>query len=141
VKALTLLRPWSHAISHGPKRIENRTWKPPAWLVGRHFAIHAGKGWDTDCADVADRATESYASPPQAWCPTGIVAVATIALVTTPDNVEAQDLPWAFGPWCWVLRDVIALPEPVPHRGAQGLWDISPDAVAIVREMVRRDHE
>uniref|UniRef100_A0A6H1ZM20 Uncharacterized protein n=1 Tax=viral metagenome TaxID=1070528 RepID=A0A6H1ZM20_9ZZZZ len=29
------------------------------------------------------------------------------------------------GLWCWVLKDVRKLPEPVPCRGAQGLWEWS----------------
>lgn len=31
------------------------------------------------------------------------------------------------GPIGWVLADVIALPEPVPCRGAQGLWTLPDD--------------
>lgn len=30
--------------------------------------------------------------------------------------------PWFQGPWGWVLKDVIALPRPVPCRGERGLW-------------------
>ena len=29
----------------------------------------------------------------------------------------------AEGPWCWLLQDVRRLEEPVPCRGAQGLWE------------------
>jgi hypothetical protein len=36
---------------------------------------------------------------------------------------ELADSEHANGPWCWLLRNVQRLPEPVPMRGAQGLWD------------------
>lgn len=38
--ALTLWRPWAWAIIHGPKRVENRTWKPPASFIGKRIGIH-----------------------------------------------------------------------------------------------------
>lgn len=40
--ALTILQPWASLIALGHKPVENRTWTPPATLVGRHLAIHAG---------------------------------------------------------------------------------------------------
>lgn len=32
------------------------------------------------------------------------------------------------GPWCFVLAEVVPLPEPIPYRGAQGFFDI-PDHI------------
>jgi hypothetical protein len=32
--------------------------------------------------------------------------------------------PWWRGPWGWLLEDAVALPEPIPMRGAGGLWRI-----------------
>lgn len=43
MKALTLLNPWAQAIAYWGKDVENRTWAPPASLVGERIAIHAGK--------------------------------------------------------------------------------------------------
>ena len=40
--------------------------------------------------------------------------------------------PWFFGPFGWALEDVVTLPEPVPHTGAQGLWTVEPAAEARV---------
>jgi len=40
IVALTILQPWATLIAHGPKRIENREWKPPRTLDW--LAIHAG---------------------------------------------------------------------------------------------------
>jgi hypothetical protein len=32
--------------------------------------------------------------------------------------------PWACGPFCWIIDDVDLLPDPIPCRGAQGLWHV-----------------
>ena len=40
--ALTLWPEWAFAIAHLGKRVENRVWEPPRWLVGKWLAIHAG---------------------------------------------------------------------------------------------------
>lgn len=44
MKALTISQPWATLIAIGAKRIETRSWKPPANLVDQQLAIHAGKG-------------------------------------------------------------------------------------------------
>lgn len=46
MKALTVKVPWSFAIAHGSKRVENRGWPAPPGLT--ELAIHAGarSGWD-----------------------------------------------------------------------------------------------
>jgi len=42
MKALTLKQPWAWAVAHAGKDVENRTWKPPASVIGQRIAIHAG---------------------------------------------------------------------------------------------------
>lgn len=46
--ALTLNQPWAFAITDLGKDVENRTWKPPARLLGQRFAIHAAERWSAD---------------------------------------------------------------------------------------------
>src|SRR5690554_1369660 len=43
MKALTIKAPWAQAIVYGTKRIENRTWKPHADVIGKRIAIHCGR--------------------------------------------------------------------------------------------------
>jgi len=43
VNALSIREPWASAIVHGEKRIENRTWAPPARYIDTQIAIHAAK--------------------------------------------------------------------------------------------------
>lgn len=73
LKALTLWRPYSDAIAKGPKRVENRSWRPPDSQIGRFIAIHAGKRYEP-----ASWWPGGYVPPIEAECPTGIVAVARL---------------------------------------------------------------
>ena len=113
MKALTVCQPYAELIARGLKPIENRTW--PTSYRGP-LAIHAGKS--REWMDEGD--LEAY--PSMAF---GAV-VATCRLV---DCVRLANLPAALtghqhanGPWCWILHDVQRI-EPVPQRGAQGLWN------------------
>ncbi|HEU5431540.1 MAG TPA: hypothetical protein VFU81_07755 [Thermomicrobiales bacterium] len=50
-------------------------------------------------------------------------------------DIELSDDELAFGNferhrWAWVLRDVVALPEPAPARGALGIWQWTQQGVA-----------
>ena len=44
---------------------------------------------------------------------------------------------WFFGRVGYVLRDVIALPKPVPCRGRQGFWTMPDDLARQVEEQIR----
>lgn len=156
IRGLTLTHPWAYAIARLGKDIENRTWRPEqkGGKVGMFLAIHGGvvPGKNTGKREearmdlaaalgmagleekVGEKATlrlrmgfevegeEAYFTP-------GIVAVARLAGVS-----QGSRSVWAAsGQHHWQLADVVALPEAVPHRGAQGLWTLEPDALANVR--------
>jgi hypothetical protein len=113
MKAITICQPYAEFIALGEKVVENRTW--PTKYRGP-IAIHAGKSraWlDGDEDPDLD-----------------LVFGAVIATATLVDCVRREQLPahlrehrHAYGPWCWVLADICRLDEPVPARGAQGLWE------------------
>jgi len=42
MKAITLHQPWATLIALNVKRIETRSWRAPASLIGQRIAIHAG---------------------------------------------------------------------------------------------------
>lgn len=137
MKALTLHQPWAHAICHLGKRVENRTWAPPASLpVGSLLAIHAGK--------VHDHAGHRQILAARLSLPTIFPRAAVVAvakLIGTCDaagvrtcmsgrriDIDAGGLSaWFCGPVGWVLDDVRVLREPVPCKGRQGLWDLPPE--------------
>jgi len=147
VKALTLWRPWPWAIFHAPsdlKRVENRSWKPPSWIIGERIAIHAGRRFQREAVEfVADIAGECPTSADDH--PTGVIGVARVMgwvrpleLLASPDPSApawvqaAQRSDWLVGDYGWVLGGVVALPEPIECKGAQGLWNVPADiALAI----------
>lgn len=143
MRALTLIQPWASAVAYAGKRIENRSWKPPAGMLGQRIAIHAGKSYERLARLVLGRAATDTdpvhsrkLSPEE--CPLGaVVAVATLAgygMLSPPGEnwtprwglpPRSTDLVWYVpGHWGWVLHDVVALREPVPCRGMQGLWTL-----------------
>jgi hypothetical protein len=129
IRGLTLIRPWGWAIAHGGKDIENRTWKPPANMMGQWLAIHSGKKYDEAAASWIEDLTITPPIPEDAEDQSGvIVAVARLAEVRT----ESPGNPWFVGPVGWVLRDVQPI-DPVPCKGAQGLWPLPPDVLTLVR--------
>jgi len=139
IRGLTLHRPWPWAFTHLPeseaKGVENRGWKPPRQMIGGWVALHSGKAFD-DGAWQRMRAgffgSAAQAVPPAGDHPDSVITVLCrlTGSYSLPGKSAVHSDPWAFGPECWELpasRRVV-LPEPVPCRGAQGLWRL-PDEV------------
>lgn len=127
--ALTVLQPYASAIVFGPKRVENRSWRPPAELIGRRLAIHAGKS-DALLFDLPLMREVSGIWPGMPRMlrefPRGrVLGTAKVVGVETPADRPSD--PWASGPYCWVLEDVRPC-EPVPMSGRQRLWSVEPSA-------------
>jgi activating signal cointegrator 1 len=137
VKALTLTQPWATLVQIRAKRIETRSWSTS--YRGR-LAIHAAKGFPKwakmVCGepifhsalyragyDIGLRSTEIL--------PVGCV-IATCVLIrcrfTQDVSPQISEQEEAFGDYypgryAWFLSDIIALPEPIPAKGALGLWE------------------
>jgi len=127
IKAITLKRPWSWAIAHSTKRIENRTWN--CYLeVGDYLAIHAGKGWDNSAIPFMRNCMNLNCPESKKDHPTGIVAIARFS-----GNITESDDPWFMGPIGWQLDNVISI-EPVPCSGMQGLWAFKDDVLQQCRD-------
>lgn len=142
MRALTLYRPWGWAIVHGPKRIENRSWAPPAWLIGDRIAIHQGKHLEADdlmfCQDLITNQYNRDLKAAEVAQRTGIIGTArVVGTVQMVNGVlrcsndaaqkvlredEFQQL-WFSGEIGWVLDEVHAI-APIACKGAQGLWDV-----------------
>ena len=142
MKALTIWRPWPAAICHPSpqaKRVENRTWSPPRYLWRQDFAIHAGKTYERDAVGFIGALLGEELARGPAFAE-GIVAVARLAgyrdvsgvawWTSTPKHDGGE---WFVGPVGWLLDDVRVLREPVPCRGAQGLWTVPGDVERAVR--------
>lgn len=160
LRGLTLLHPWAWAVAHAGKDVENRRMRPEArgGQIGMYLAIHGGVvpgpnsgkreearmdlAWALEAAgrvaevgaEVVEALGMAYPveSEEQYFVP-GIVAVARLAGVT-----QSSTSVWAArGQYHWQLADVVTLPEPVPHRGAQGLWALDEDKLQTVRGLYR----
>lgn len=138
--ALTLKHPWVWAVKVLGKRIENRSWHPgPRLPIGTRFAIHGGKV-PAKKADVLEIACEAQilarlytALAPATLTPRDVILPGIVAVVRFDGVVKESDDPWFQGPYGWQFSDVVVLPEAVPCRGAQGLWEIPEDVLEVVR--------
>lgn len=137
MKGLTVCQPYAYllALADGDplaKRIENRTW----WTGYRGpLLIHAGKSRDWLTADDLERIPEKK-----------LAFGAVVALASLVDCVRVANLPdhlkdneHANGPFCWLVDDVQPLPRPIPWRGAQGLWDGTPELEREVSALLQAD--
>lgn len=132
MKALTLHRPWSFAVAHLGKDVENRGWRTNH---RGQIAIHGGKRWDYDAAALIFGISGNY--PVQTA--QGVVAVANLTEVHGAEEcgfgLSCSYWALAHG-WHWILADVIPLPEPVPCKGRQGLWTLPDEVERKVREQL-----
>lgn len=128
MKALTVKQPWAGAIAHQSKRVENRTWPLPERHVGSRILIHAGAAFDNTAWSLAVELDDWQLTP------SAIVAVATL---TGCHFADGCCTPWGQPDvYHWTLTDVTAFPEPVPAKGALGLW--TPDET-IINAALRQD--
>jgi len=116
LKALTIKQPWASAIAAGHKRIENRSWRPAATSLPLQIAVHAGSRLDRAGVEFC----RSMGAPVEDLPASAIIAVATVVQV-----LERSADPWWFGPFGWLLEDVVAI-EPIPCAGRLSLWTPAP---------------
>lgn len=127
VRALTIRQPWAGAIVHQTKRVENRTWRLPAAMHGARILIHAGAQLDPNATIYG----------PNLGVYGAIIGAATLIGCHYDTGRQPCCSEWAFtGTYHWTLDDVVALPEPVPAKGALSFWTPSPDVLdAVTRQL------
>lgn len=153
IRALTLWRPWPWLIvrpdvtdpdkrrqlyaSGQGKAIENRSWKPPAGMIGQYIAIHAGKTLDDAIDDQWLTGRGVDATLPAETVHSAIVGVARlVGFAESEEGVPMVQRRWWFGPVAWLLADIVPI-EPVPCRGKQGLWPLDEELLRLVRRRYR----
>lgn len=163
LRALTLVQPWATfmMLSDGQldgvdKDVENRPMAPPVDLIGKRFAVHAGLKFDERDEWGLKKYTRSL--PPMEF-PQGCL-LGTLELVGfvrfTPGATPSE--PWEGGRaegltfeqvkhvvmsrWrapnakaCWLVRNPLMLPKPLPCKGALGLWTVPPELAERVRSL------
>lgn len=141
MKALSLTQPWATLVACGAKQIETRSW---ATRYRGPLAVHAAKGYpkwarefalEPACYEAFRRRGASELWGGQTGHPLGaVVALCRLAecIPTSSVNFQALGVPeglerafgdYAPGRYAWILRDVKPLPEPIPAKGALGLWE------------------
>lgn len=133
MKALTIRQPWAWLITHGPKRIENREW---GTAYRGPLLIHAAKGMTRAELWQAQMFVDSFDEDLTHRIPTSlargaIVGVAELVDIIEPDSPCPDE--WYTGGFGWMLANVRALTDPIPFKGALGLWTPPAEVVALVR--------
>lgn len=140
MKAITVWQPWAGALAAGIKENETRRW---ATKYRGPIAIHSAMKaiqhtWsnlymDDEAREVICRRLElpEIFDGPVTF-PMGCI-LATAELVDcikitpeyiatlTPDELALGD--YTLGRYAWKLENVKKLPEPIPAKGKQGLWN------------------
>lgn len=166
MKALTLTQPWATLIATGAKRIETRGWGTNyRGLIAIHAAkglapVHGKSGLRELCA------TEPFATALGDTDPDDLPLGAIVTVVRLCDCVPADPKKSAavsarfrvsddeqhFGfygddRWAWLLNPhpqsqlengfYGPFADPIPARGALGLWNVHPDEERLVDERLR----
>lgn len=144
MRALTVRQPWAWAIAAGFKLVENRSQRT---THRGELAIHAGLTWSdrggSDPRILGIAKTDADAVFRSRFPLGAVLAVADLVDVH-PDVGCCR--PWGESSyeeaggvvrtsvWHYVFDpDVAALAEPVPCKGALGLWPMTDDVAALVR--------
>lgn len=144
MKSLSLTQPWASLVTIGAKAIETRSWSTPHRGL---IAIHAAKtfpGWAREFAafnEHCQAALKRVGVTRLEDLPLGaIIAVAELTDCVRFDRFgrfadALSEQERAFGDFTpgrygFVLMDVRRLPEPIPARGALGLWDVPAEIAA-----------
>lgn len=135
-RGLSLTRPWPLAFLVGdvPKRIENRSKKPPrsvvvdkAGVLPIRIALHAAKSysevWANRMRDIMGVAPPTDNRSPHSQI---FATCLCYGFVREPLHLGEQ-AKWWIGPYAWLLSEFIVLDEPVECRGGQGLWTFNQD--------------
>lgn len=137
LKALSLTQPWAELVVLGEKEWETRSWKTER--RGR-IAIHASKKFPKAAKELAEN-DAYYVSTLGKYPITRVVRgaiVGTVEIVLMQRTEEIRSFQsakeYAFGDyddgrWGWQLANPVRLPEPIPCRGALGLWEVPPEIV------------
>jgi len=156
MKALSMLQPWASLVAVGAKKIETRSWHtsyrgPVAIHASKGFSLDERYA----CYEKAfknallpfypNMLAPDPGKPYRVYLPLGcVIATAEIACCYAMDSPWSHDgmADWVHelsaqerefggydaGRYGWFLKDVVMLPEPIPAKGALGLWEWSAPA-------------
>lgn len=139
MKAITIINPWAWLLAAGIKTHETRSWQTNQRGL---FVIHASKR--TKLSD--DAFAMLFDEMPEVFTQRGVTGldslaygavIGTASLVechrtneiwTRQSELELNLGDWSPGRFAWEFTGAYLLPEPIPYRGQQGIWEF-PDAL------------
>jgi hypothetical protein len=144
LKTLTMTDPWATLVALGSKRIETRSWATPyrgalAIHVAKSLPMYA-EGFCEEpvvqhLLDAAGYTLHANARNNPRGLPLGCIValvwlddVQRIAPDFPADSVERAFGNFAPGRYAWTFSQCYRLTEPLPARGALGIWDWQPPA-------------
>lgn len=136
MRAISLWQPWASAMALGLKHIETRHWTTS---YRGHVAIHAAKRWTREERERWEMECRANSALPKTIPLGAIVATGTLvnvvhteALIDTGRVTCREESLGNFGPgrYGWIFEDIIALPEPISFKGAQGFFNVPDDLLA-----------
>lgn len=131
MKCLTLTQPWATLVALGLKGVETRSWSTD---YRGPLAIHAAKGYPGYAKDFTRSCLNNgWLLNSHFPLPLGEVVAITQLVDVISAEQAIQDRRVALserhfgdfspGRFAWLLDGVQVLAEPVPARGALGLWE------------------
>jgi hypothetical protein len=143
VKALSVRQPFATLLTISAKRVETRSWRPAGLHPGDWVAIHAARQWWRGGIELAEtepfaaalgqahRAGLAVPTDPRDLPRGCVLAVARYTRCIPSEGGDVAALPeqerafGVYGPgrWGWVFGAVRPLRQPIPARGALGLWE------------------
>lgn len=149
VRALSLTRPWTWLVLHGGKNVENRVW--PTTYRGP-LLVHGALSRDPAAVapfmdllpdPVRIRFGQALATPTSPGYWTGLLGLVDVVGCCTAqlgpyESWKTCDCgAWAMpGQAHWQLQSARPFAEPIPCRGALGLWRPAPELVTAVARAV-----
>ena len=135
MRALSIQQPWAYCITHGSKRVENRTWST---AYRGPLLIHAGKRYQTGMGALIHADSPEVDVEGMLHAPRGaIVGVCRLVDCFGPQAEQFQPrFPSDQRIWSdpiqfkFLLTEVQAFADPIPWKGALGFFDVPDDVVA-----------
>lgn len=143
MKAISIRSPWWWYILYAGKDIENRGLRFPRWFRGR-ILIHASKWWNWDeivfdCESAnhmwAQRPFRAEAAPQLTGDFLKARGGCVVGSVEIVDYVTESSSPWFVGDLGVVLKNPVPFGDPVPYKGALGIFSVDVSSAAMQSEL------
>ena len=128
-RCVSLWQPWASLIACGMKTVETRPRHAPVTIIGQRIGIHAALTKKGMYLATKDRVLWEACIQGLNWSEDGNLpfgALVATALVVSSHPVKdlTKDIygDYSSGRFGWKLADIEPFPEPIPFKGAQGIF-------------------